>query len=102
MKIKPRRRFTEEFRRFAVQESIKSPETVRQVADRLDISPKLLEAWRGKMSKSKKPVIDNNGPEKSLKDLQRENRVLKRRLERAELENEILKKAKEYFDKLPK
>lgn len=46
---------------------------------------------------SSKP-IKNNGPSKSLKDLEAENKRLRKQLERAELENEILKKAKEFFD----
>jgi transposase len=102
MKVKTRRQFTAEFRQNAVEESIRSPETVKAVAGRLGISPRLLESWRGKMTKGREPPVKNAGPDKSLKELEAENKRLKKRLDRVELENEILKKAREYFDKLPK
>lgn len=100
MKVVTRRSFTDEFKLAAVQESIDSPDTVKAVAVRLGISPKLLAKWRSKLvtrKESSKP-IKNNGPSKSLKDLEAENKRLRKQLERAELENEILKKAKEFFD----
>jgi len=45
-------------------------------------------------------AVPNEGPDKSSKELARENRRLKKKLERAELENDILKKANEHFAKL--
>lgn len=102
MQVKERGRYSLEFKIRAVQTSINSPETVRSVADRLGVSPKTLEHWRAQMTKKKVPLVTNNGPEKSYADLERENRRLRKQLERAELKNDILKKANEYFDKLPK
>lgn len=102
MKVKNLRRYTWEYRQWAVQESIDSTETVRAVADRLGISHKTLVSWRTKMTKGKQPPVRNEGPEKSYAALERENRRLKKQLEKAELKNDILKKANEYFDKLPK
>lgn len=102
MKVKSRRRYTPEYQQWAVQESIDSPETVKAVAARLGVSSKTLESWRAKMTKGKKPPVRNDGPEKSYAELERENRRLKKQLEKSELKNEILKKANEYFDKLPK
>lgn len=103
MKYMRRGCYSEEFKRQAVQRSIDSPQTVREVADTFGISAKMLTRWRQELTMGKKPKpVQNEGPEKSLKELERENRELKKRLERSELENEILKKAKEYFDKLPK
>ena len=46
--------------------------------------------------------LENQGPDKSYADLLRENARLKKQLARAEMEAEILKKAKAYFDKKPK
>lgn len=100
MKVVTRRSFTDEFKLAAVQESIDSPDTVKAVAARLGISPKLLAKWRSKLvtrKESSKP-IKNTGPSQSLKELEAENKRLRKQLERAELENEILKKAKEFFD----
>jgi transposase len=50
-------------------------------------------------SKTPKP-LKNKGPEKSYKDLERQVRNLEKQLEDAQLENDVLKKAKAYFDSL--
>ncbi|MFA0543782.1 hypothetical protein AB4512_21200, partial [Vibrio sp. 10N.222.52.B7] len=42
--------------------------------------------------------IPNQGPEKSVAQLEREIRQLKKKLEMAELENDFLKEAKAFFD----
>lgn len=102
MKVKSRQHYTIEFKRKVVQESIDSRLTVRAVAARFGVNETTLKSWRTKMTKGQKPPVRNTGPEKSQKALESENRRLKKKLERAELENEILKKANEYFDKLPK
>jgi transposase len=41
----------------------------------------------------------NTGPDKSVQELEREVKRLKKQLKRAQLENDILKKADEYFVK---
>lgn len=102
MEVKRRRQYSLEFKLLAVQESIRTPETVRSVADKLGISHKALEHWRAEMTKKRGPLVNTKGPEKSNAELERENRRLKKQLEKAELKNNILKKANEYFDKLPK
>lgn len=104
MKVIGRRRYSAAFKFKAVQQSIDSGETLAAIADKLGVNPGLLSRWRRELTMRKKPEseVRNQGPEKSLADLERENRRLKKRLERVELENEILKKANEYFDKLPK
>ncbi|ABV35084.1 transposase IS3/IS911 [Shewanella sediminis HAW-EB3] len=101
MKIRSQRVHTEAFKLAAVQQSLNSPDTVKALAGKLGIHPALLSKWRAQLTSKKhtsKP-IDNIGPNKSLTELEREIRELKKRLERAELENDILKKAKEFFDK---
>lgn len=51
----------------------------------------------GKNSSDK--LIRDTQPEKSVQELEREVKRLKKQLKRAELENDILKKADEYFVK---
>lgn len=102
MKIKQRERYTRKFREKAVQKSIDSSETVGAVAAKLGVNRTTLTSWRSKMAKEPKARVHNTGPHKSLRGLESENRRLKKKLQRAELENEVLKKANEYFDKLPR
>jgi transposase len=105
MKFKPRRVFSREFKVLAVQESLDSSESLVVVAARLGITAKLLSCWRSELTKrteSDPAPVANRGPDQSAEALERENRKLKKRLERAELENEILKKANEHFAKLQK
>lgn len=102
MKYKARRQHSAAFKKSAVQQSIQSPNTLASIANQLGIHPKLLARWRSELMKPSNeddPVIKNDGPEKSYQELINENRKLKKALERAELEAEILKKAKEYFGK---
>lgn len=102
MKVTSRKRYTMDFKLSAVEKSINSPYTVNSVAKELGIHPKLLTRWRAELSKSpasKKQKTEQTAPDKSYAELERENQALKKRLERAELEADILKKAKEYFDK---
>ncbi|USD64097.1 IS3 family transposase [Vibrio sp. SCSIO 43136] len=93
MQVTSRRKYSEEFKRNAVKRSLESPDTVKSVAIALGISPKILSKWRATMTTRKKPAkpIPNKGPKKSLAQLEKENRELKKRLEMAEMENEFLK-----------
>lgn len=103
MKVKRIRRFSEEFKRSAVEESLRSRHSVREVAARLEVHPNLLSRWRCELTKrdEQDPApVPNDGPDKSAAELARENRKLKKQLERSRLENEILKKANEHFAKL--
>ena len=105
MKFKTRRTYSREFKIQAVQESLDSPEPLGVIAARLGIGLKLLSKWRSQLTKrtdADPAPVENRGPEKSTRALERENRKLKKRLERAEVENEILKKANEHFAKLQK
>ena len=102
MQYRTKRRFSDAFKREAVEVSLSSPQTQTQIAANRGIRPNLLSRWRqewivGKSS-SDKPVR-NAGPTKSLAELERENVRLKKQLKRAEMERDILKKADEYFAK---
>lgn len=104
MRVQSRRYYSAQFKRKAAQASIASPETVAAVAARLDIPYSVLRRWRRELTQEtdRKAAVRNAGPAKSLKQLESENRRLRKQLERTKLENDILKKATEYFDNLPK
>ncbi|MDN3526718.1 transposase, partial [Halomonas sabkhae] len=97
-----RRRYTPEFKRHVVQCSLETADSQAAIAAKFDVPVSVLERWRrnhvSTTKQSKKPV-PNQGPTKSQRDLERENRKLRKQLERKELEVEILKKAEEYFAK---
>ena len=102
MKFKSIPRYSDEFRRQVIQVSLTSPQTQAQLAAKLNIHPNTLSRWRrewmmGKNSSDK--LIRDTQPEKSVQELEREVKRLKKQLKRAELENDILKKADEYFVK---
>ncbi|MEZ9259809.1 hypothetical protein AB4125_19805, partial [Vibrio splendidus] len=56
--------------------------------------------WRCQMTskKTNSLPIPNHGPEKSVAQLEKEIRQLKKKLEMAEVENDFLKEAKAFFD----
>lgn len=100
MQYTQRRRFTADFKRLAVQRSLDSHETVAEIAGKLGIHHQTLTRWRAELvANSDKPRVKNRGPQHSAKQLERRISALEKQLERAELENEILKKAQEYFTK---
>ena len=101
MKVKAFRKHTEEFKRKVVQESLDSHGTVKMTANKYGIHPDMLSSWRSKMTSRKelKP-LKNHGPEKSYKDLEHQVRNLEKQLEDVQLENDVLKKARAYFDSL--
>lgn len=105
MRLKTRRQYSLEFKRHVVQHSLESSESVAHVARRFGLNPNMLCRWRRELvtTDDQQPkTVPNAGPHKHQHELERENRRLKKRLERAELEVEILKKANEYFAKDPK
>ena len=92
--IKPsRRRFPEAFRRDAVRVVTHEHYTVRAAARAVGISDKTLYNWVNKATPAPQPCGDGA----SVEQLQEENRRLRRQLERAEMERDILKKATAYF-----
>ena len=100
MKFKNSPRYTEAFIREAVQASLSSPQTQASLAARLGVHPNTLSRWRKEWvmdNSSRGKALFDPGPEKSVQDLEREVKRLKKQLKRAQLENDILKKADEYF-----
>jgi len=104
MQYNRRRRYSAAFKRRAVEESLASAETLAQVGARLGVNPKMLSRWRRELTQNSEDgpaPVHNQGPDKSYKRLERENARLRKQLERAELEKDILKKANEYFTENP-
>ena len=102
MKVQTKRQYSMAFKLNAVQKSINSVETVSSIAGKLGIHPKLLTKWRIQLTrrtKNPKAKISNQGPDKSHVELERENKRLKKQLDKLQLEHDILKKAEEYFAK---
>jgi len=102
MKVKPYRKHSLEFKIKVVQESLDTTDTVKMVANKYGIHPDMLSSWRSHMTSKKKTAkpLKNQGPDQSYKDLERQIRKLEKQLEDAQLENDVLKKAKVYFDSL--
>lgn len=89
--IKPRRQYSAEFKRRAVQMSYSSERPVSSVAESLGIDRGLLYRWRREYTPS--------GETTELSQLETENRQLRLRLAELEEENDILKKASALFAK---
>ncbi len=86
-----RRRFSREFKLEAVRLASAGDRSLSQVARELGIQPSLLSRWK----KRREHEEANPG----AKDLEAEVRRLRRELEVARQEREILKKATAYFAK---
>lgn len=90
-----RRKFTEEFKRDAVQLVVVEGYTFKAAAEAVGVSSRSLREWHEKFA----PQPESCGQDASLDELREENRRLKKQLKRAEMEREILKKATVYFAK---
>ncbi len=90
------RHFSKEFKINAVQLAIEKKMSVRQVAEDLDIHPKLLHIWKSKFLRDGEKAFKGKGrisPEKT------ELRKLHKELEKVKEERDILKKALAVFSK---
>lgn len=104
MRFHSKRKFSHDFKLNAVKLSVSSPKTLIALASELGIHPGMLSRWRKelimtKSDQAKQLPIKNEGPDKSVRQLEQENKRLKKKLERAELELDILKKLEEYATK---
>ncbi len=96
MERKTRRYFPDEFKRQAVVRAETSGLSVMNVAAELGIHETQLRRWMHQFGRSgpgsaRRPVLQAQGP--SPADLAAENTRLRRELQRAQTEREILKKA---------
>lgn len=92
---RPRRTFTEQFKRDAVNLVVVEGYSLAAAARAVDVSPKSLKEWHEKYA----PAPESCGDDATLEQLQAENKRLRKELRQAELEREILKKATAYFVK---
>lgn len=87
---RPRRQFTEDFKREAVALVTEHGYKVSEAARQLDINQSLLQKWKQKFTQADMGVILNCDEREELKRLRKENRELR-------MEKEILKKASAFF-----
>lgn len=90
-----RRTFSEEFKRDAVNLIVNEGYSFRAAAEAVSVNENSLRNWHRKYAPEPEPC----GPEASLEQVLEENKRLRKKLQRAELEREILKKATAYFAK---
>jgi len=89
-------RYSDEFRQEAVRQILDRGYSVKEVSERLGVSPHSLYKW----VKAVKPSPDKRRDEELL-EAKRENLQLRAALRRAEEERDILKKAAAYFAREP-
>ncbi len=93
--------YSQEFREHAVRLSDSPGKTAAGVARELGISIHTLHEWRRKLKPSR-PKRSEHKQSDEVEDLEKENRRLKRELERTREEAEILRQAIAYFAHPPK
>ncbi len=83
------RKFTKEFKREAVRLSVDSNKTVRQIAQDLGVTEKILSRWRSEQAREGQDAFRGNGRRAAVED-----ELARLRPENAELkmERDILKK----------
>ena len=101
MRYKPRKYYTEAFKIEAVRRSLETYGSQRELAVELGVHPGLLNRWRRLYLIDTHQEISilkkTQSPEKGLKEIEAENKHLKKALKQAQTEVEILKKAQRYF-----
>ena len=90
-----RRTFSDEFKQDAVDLVVKQGYSFKAAAEAVNVSSRSLREWHEKLTPEPMPC----GEDASVEELQAENKQLKKQLQRAEMEREILKKATAYFAK---
>lgn len=88
-----RRSFSAEFKQDAVDLVVKQGYSFKAAADAVGVAVKSLRDWHAKLSPEPEPC----GDAASAAAMQEEIKRLRKRLQRAEMEREILKKATAYF-----
>jgi transposase len=89
------RQFSDDFKRDAVRLVVEEKYTFAAAAQAVGVSAKSLRGWHKKFA----PLPESCGDNATVEELREENKRLRRQLQRAELEREILKKATAYFAK---
>jgi len=90
-----RRTFSEQFKRDAVNLVVNQGYSFSKAANAVGVSSRSLREWHEKFAPEPEPC----GEDASLEELSAENKRLRKQLQQAEMEREILKKATAYFAK---
>ncbi|MFT5323976.1 MAG: transposase, partial [Planctomycetaceae bacterium] len=85
----PRRSFSDEFKQDAVDLVVKQNYSFKAAAEAVGVSSRSLREWHEKLAPERQPCDDDASAEL----LREENKQLKKRLLRAEMERDILKKS---------
>ena len=96
-----RRTYTEEFKRDAVELSLNSNKTIKEIAEDLGISYGNLTRWRREYKQKEDNAFPGKGKQK-LTPEQQKIKELQDELRETKLERDILKKAVGIFSKKPK
>ena len=91
----PRRTFQEEFKRDAVSLVVNKGYSIKQAADAVGVAPRSIRDWLEKYAPEPEPC----GDDATKGELANEIKLLRKKLQQAELERDILKKATAYFAK---
>lgn len=89
------RRFSDAFKRDAVNLVVNENYSFKAAANAVDVSEKSLRDWHAKFAPQPEPCGDDATPEELHDEIKR----LRKQLKQAEIEREILKKATAYFAK---
>ena len=90
-----RRSFSSEFKQDAVDLIVKQGYSFKAAAEAVGVEVRTLRDWHEKFAPPAEPCADDA----TVEELKNENKRLRKQLQRAEMEREILKKATAYFAK---
>jgi transposase len=90
-----RRVFSDEFKQSTVDLIVKEGYSIKAAADAVNVGTNTVRDWHRKLAPPPTPV----GEQATTKELTDEIKRLRKQLQRAEMEREILKKATAYFAK---
>ena len=90
-----RRSFSDEFKQNAVDLIVKQGYSFKAAAEAVNVDVTSLRDWHRQLAPQPKPCSENA----MVQELTEENKRLRKQLQRAEMEREILKKATAYFAK---
>ena len=94
------KKYTQEFKDSAIQLALNSEEPIRQIARDLEISEKTLYGWlRDYKIKHNLEEAERGKKVTAIKNIEEENRRLRKEIAILKKEEEILKKAAAYFAK---
>lgn len=95
MKKRKHRTYSQEFKQGAVDLIVKQGYSFKSAADAVGVDVTSLRSWHRILA----PEVEPCGEDAGVEELKAEIKQLRKQLQRAEMEREILKKATAYFAK---